>query len=51
MNRAGFSGGWLAWILRGYRHDLKLGVVGGFRLAGGMLPMGSSRRRLLDRMP
>jgi hypothetical protein len=21
VNRAEFSGGWLAWILRGYRHD------------------------------
>ena len=24
----------MAWILRGHRHDLKLGVVGGFRLGG-----------------
>jgi putative transposase len=23
MNRAGFSGGWLAWILCGHRRDLK----------------------------
>ena len=34
MNRAEFSGGWLAWILRGHRRDLKLNVVGGFRLGG-----------------
>jgi len=32
VNRAGSSGGWLAWILRGHRHDLKLRIVGGFRL-------------------
>ena len=24
----------MAWILRGHRRDLKLGVVGGFRLGG-----------------
>jgi hypothetical protein len=24
----------LAWILRGHRHDLKLGIVGSFRLGG-----------------
>src|SRR5215213_4679606 len=34
LNRAEFSGGWLAWILRGHRHDLKPGVVCGFRLGG-----------------
>src|SRR3954466_478584 len=34
LNRAEFSGGWLAWILRGHRRDLKLNVVGGFRLGG-----------------
>ena len=34
MNRAEFSGGWLAWILRGHRHDLKLSVEGGFCLGG-----------------
>jgi hypothetical protein len=34
MNRAEFSGGWVAWILRGHRCDLKLSVVGGFRFGG-----------------
>ena len=24
----------MAWFLRGHRHDLKLGIVGGFRLGG-----------------
>jgi transposase len=34
LNCTEFSGGWLAWIPRGDRHDLKLGVVCGFRLGG-----------------
>jgi hypothetical protein len=32
VNRTEFSGGWLTWILRGHRRDLKLSVIGGFRL-------------------
>ena len=34
VNRADFSGGWLAWILRSHRHDLKLRIVGSFRFGG-----------------
>ena len=47
LNRPGFPGGHLVWVRRP-RLALGVGIVARFGLCRGTLPMGSSRRRLLN---